>query len=240
MRQKNVNKIKDSKSSELLFYSLINALAYSKFADVITVDVEKKTQDKNAKTIKDFYRDFVKNKVEFSNMFGEELFQNIILIVDEFCQEKLKEFLKIGASGTSKEDANKQVKEFFNYNIENIDGICLKYQKHIIKTLQKENPTEEELKNIFDELQGQEPFYILIKSFIDNLQHDEPKKLQELISFEINKITLKDSSNIFKYVVKGGDMELPASTFLIRAKEASKLKRFGQEKVVQNNFCAIS
>ena len=88
MRQINVAKTTESNSTELLFYRFINALAYSKFADFIVADVEEKTQDKNVKTVKDFYQDFTENETEFSNMFGKELHQKIVLIIDEFCQEK--------------------------------------------------------------------------------------------------------------------------------------------------------
>jgi hypothetical protein len=240
MRQNNVARNADLNSTELLFYRFINALAYSKFADFIVADVEEKTQDKNVKTVKDFYQDFTENETEFSNMFGKELHQKIVLIIDEFCQEKLKEFLRIGASGSCKNDVDEGVTEFFNNNIENVNEICSGYKKNIIKNLQKRNLNEEGKGSIIRDLQRQQPCYSYLKIFIENLQKENPQKLQELIDFEIDKKTLKESSNNIKYVVGEGDLMVPATTFLINAKEASKLKRFGQERVVQNNFCAIS
>lgn len=219
MKQINTVKSTESNSAELLFYSFINALAYSKFADVILGDIQKSTQDKNAKPVRDFYQNFIKNEMEFSDKFGKKLYQNIVLIVDEFCQEKLKKFMRIKASEIPNNKTDKEMMAFFNQNVKNMHEILNGHEKNNIKSRE-----------------GQEPFYSYLTIFIEELRKENPQKLQELIGFEINKMALKNSTNNINYVVGKEELTAPASTFLVRAKEASKLERYG----LPDNSCAIS
>ncbi len=233
--QKDIYK-KKSNSFEDLFYNLINTLAYSKLCDIL-LDSGKKTQGEDLKTVKEFYQDFLKNEAEFSQKFGKKLHQNFVLIIDELCMKKLKEFVNIGILEKDKSIIEEKIGNFFCENNQNIESICIKYKKNVINKFQRERLSAEYVKNFIGKLETKIPRYDCIENLVEELHKENPQKFKELIDFEVGLKELKETSDKLKFVLQGREA-LPSGVFLLQAKESIKLKR--AEKLAKKSLCIIS
>lgn len=237
MKQENIAKI-GSNSFESSFYTLISVLAYSKFVDTIDKfenksDSDKKTNEKQIENA-EFYRSFVKYEDEFSKKFDKKLYQNIILIIDELCLEKIREFFIIIENPNL--NNSKKFAEFYQSNNQNVESICIRYEKNIINKLKKERVSNEEMMKLIEEMEKKVPYYEYIENLFKELKEENPQKLQELIDFEISKKELKESCNKVKLILDGEIAPL-STVFLTDAKESIKSKKV--EKLEKKSSCTI-
>jgi hypothetical protein len=198
-------------SFEKLFYNTIDVFAYSRFYE-ISINSEEFSDPDYIILIKSLYKNFVEKQGLFEN-HEIKTYQNLVLIIDEFCAEKIKQFFDIMNLHQERSAVDKKINEFVNYNdniIEAVSEECKKnfngkYIEYVMKDLQKQNP----------------------------------QKFQELIDFEINKKELKDSSDKVRLVA--GDRRVkPSAIFLNEIKKHSNLEKTSLQNKNQRSFCVIS
>lgn len=195
---------------EKLFYSVIDVFAYSKFYD-ITFNPSEKSNIPYVNFVKNLHSNFKKNKECIEVLIGKQLYDNLRLIIDEFCAEKFRNFINIRAFLKNREEADEKISEFLNVNNQSIEFI----KKEIEKKPEHEN----------------------LEMIIKNLQKQDPKRFKNLIDFEINRIELKNINDDIRFMA--GDKSVkPSSMFLEEVKECTKLQGKGLNK---NKFsCVIS
>lgn len=195
---------------EKLFYSVIDVFAYSKFYD-ITFNPSEKSNIPYVNFVKNLHSNFKENKECIEVLIGKQLYENLRLIIDEFCVEKFRNFINIRAFVKNREEADEKISEFLNVNNQSIEFI----KKEIEKKPEHEN----------------------LEMIIKNLQKQDPKRFENLIDFEINRVELKNINDDIRFMA--GDRSVkPSAMFLEEVKECTKLQGKGLNK---NKFsCVIS
>ena len=195
---------------EKLFYSVIDVFAYSKFYD-ITFNPSEKSNIPYVNFVKNLHSNFKENKECIEVLIGKQLYENLRLIIDEFCVEKFRNFINIRAFGKNREETDEKISEFLNVNNQSIE---------LIKKEIEKNPEHKNLETI-----------------IKNLEKQDPKRFENLIDFEINRVELKNINDDIRFMA--GDRSVkPSAMFLEEVKECSKLQGKGLNK---NKFsCVIS
>ena len=195
---------------EKLFYSVIDVFAYSKFYD-ITFNPSEKSNIPYVNFVKNLHSNFKENKECIEVLIGKQLYENLRLIIDEFCVEKFRNFINIRAFVKNREEADEKISEFLNVNNQSIE---------LIKKEIEKNPEHKNLETI-----------------IKNLEKQDPKRFENLIDFEINRVELKNINDDIRFMA--GDRSIkPSAMFLEEVKECSKLQGKGLNK---NKFsCVIS
>ena len=232
MKQKD-GAIKNIDSCEKSFYELINALAYSKFSEVM-FETKNELKKNDNKALSQLYKDFFKSKADFSKAFGQDLYENIILIVDEFCLEMLKNFVSIGHNYDS--NGKQKIDIFCNENNKNIESIYAKYRENIANEMQKNGLNNQYIKIYIGEFEKTISCYDYVKNFVKDLKKEDPQKLQELIDFEMSRKELKDSANRLRIVVEGV-CNLPPNIIFSKTRELSNQMK--AEKLVKKSSCTI-
>ena len=198
-------------SFERLFYDAINVFAYSRFYE-ISINSQDFSDPDYIILIKNLYKNFVEKKGFFEEP-ELKTYQNLVLIIDEFCAEKIKQFFDIMNLHQERSAVDKKINEFVNYN------------NNIIEAVSEEGKKKLNVK--------------YIESVMKDLQKQNPQKFQELIDFEINKKELKDSSDKVRLVA--GDRRVkPSAIFLNEIKKHSNLEKTSSQNRNQRSFCAIS
>ena len=204
-----ISKIDDD-GFEKLFYGVIDVFAYSKFYD-ITFNPHERSGLNHVNLVRIIHENFTKNQKKLSILYGEETYENLVLIVNEFCAEKFKNFINIRAFVKNREEADEKISEFLSVNNQSIE---------LIKKEIEKNPEHENLE-------------IIIK----NLQKKDPKRFKNLIDFEVNRIELKNINDVIGYMASDKNMK-PSPLFLKEVKECSRLQGSDLNK---NKFsCVIS
>ena len=195
---------------EKLFYSVIDVFAYSKFYD-ITFNPSEKSNIPYVNFVKNLHSNFKENKECIEVLIGKQLYENLRLIIDEFCVEKFRNFINIRAFVKNREETDEKISEFLNVNNQSIE---------LIKKEIEKNPEHKNLETI-----------------IKNLEKQDPKRFENLIDFEINRVELKNINDDIRFMA--GDRSVkPSAMFLEEVKECSKLQGKGLNK---NKFsCVIS
>ena len=195
---------------EKLFYSVIDVFAYSKFYD-ITFNPSEKSNIPYVNFVKNLHSNFKENKECIEVSIGKQLYENLRLIIDEFCVEKFRNFINIRAFVKNREETDEKISEFLNVNNQSIE---------LIKKEIEKNPEHKNLETI-----------------IKNLEKQDPKRFENLIDFEINRVELKNINDDIRFMA--GDRSVkPSAMFLEEVKECSKLQGKGLNK---NKFsCVIS
>ena len=195
---------------EKLFYSVIDVFAYSKFYD-ITINPSEKSNIAYVNFVKNLHSNFKENKECIEVLIGKQLYENLRLIIDEFCVEKFKKFINIKAWVKDRDEADEKISEFLNVNNQSIEFIKNESEKNI----------------------NHQSLEIIIKS----LQNQNPQRFKNLIDFEINRIELKNINDDIRFMA--GDRSVkPSAMFLEEVKECTKLQGKGLNK---NKFsCVIS
>ena len=197
-------------SFEKLFYDVIDVFAYSKFYE-ITINPSEKSNIAYVNFIKSLYGNFKENQEFLMCFFGKQEYENLALIIDEFCAEKFRNFVNIRTFVKNKDEVDKKISEFLSANSRSIE---------LVKKEIEENPEHENLE-------------IIIK----NLQKQDPKRFKNLIDFEVNRIELKNINDVLGYMASDKNMK-PSPLFLKEIKECSRLQGKGLNK---NKFsCVIS
>ena len=195
---------------EKLFYSVIDVFAYSKFYD-ITINPSEKSNIPYVNFVKNLHSNFKENKECIEVLIGKQLYENLRLIIDEFCVEKFRNFINIRAFVKNREETDEKISEFLNVNNQSIE---------LIKKEIEKNPEHKNLETI-----------------IKNLEKQDPKRFENLIDFEINRVELKNINDDIRFMA--GDRSVkPSAMFLEEVKECTKLQGKGLNK---NKFsCVIS
>jgi len=202
---------KNDDSFENLFYSAIDVFAYSKFYEVV-MNSKRIGDAKYLIFVKSLYNDFIEQK-GFFDKNELDIFNKIVLVIDEFCVEKFMTFVNICNSNSKNFSVDDSINQFINSH------------NNILKKIKTK--CEEDGENI------------RIESFIKVLHERDPKKFKELIDFEINKKELKESANKIKFVTD--DIKIkPSTVFLNEIKGHSNLEKASLKKINQHSSCVIS
>lgn len=186
---------------EKLFYGVIDVFAYSKFYDIAISPHEKPNF---------VYGNLKKNKENLSILFGEEMYKNLDLIIDEFCAEKFRKFINIRDSTKKSDEVDKKINEFLDSNNESIALINIKIKK--------------------------DSNHNCLEKIIKNLQEENPEKFKKLIEFEVDRVELKRANESIRFMV--GDMKIKPSTILLE--EVKECSRLQSKKTNNNSSCVIS
>ncbi len=202
----------DNDYFERIFYGTINVFAYSKFYD-ITIDAHEKCNIEYINFLKSLYSNFRKEEKVNSDLLGERTYSNFVMIIDEFCAEKFRNFIDISNSSSNRGEVDKKISEFLSSNNQNIALI-----------------RDESIKN---------PNYENLEIIIKDLQQQDPKRFKNLIDFEIDRIELKKANEHLLLTI--GDLKIkPSALFLKEVKECSRLNAMGLAKSKKNSPCIIS
>ena len=175
---------------EKLFYSVIDVFAYSKFYD-ITFNPSEKSNIPYVNFVKNLHSNFKENKECIEVLIGKQLYENLRLIIDEFCVEKFRNFINIRAFVKNREETDEKISEFLNVNNQSIE---------LIKKEIEKNPEHKNLETI-----------------IKNLEKQDPKRFENLIDFEINRVELKNINDDIRFMA--GDRSVkPSAMFLEEVK----------------------